>query len=636
MMKRVLALILAVISVISVAGCGGKKKTASSSLPYAINEMNVENIDDLPDWTGDKLNLSVWYAYGPNNLAIGKLKKDDKFHNEIERVSGVVFDEATSFDNAGESPDAKLAKMVASKAWPHIGVQIESSILNVLCEEDKVYDLTDMIPKYMPNYMAIINSHEELKRQYEDKTHYNGRKYAWNGLGDNVFKYLDPEYSLEKYESIRDIPESHMYVWIRDDILTKLHPEARTVEELKKIYVEKGSFTKEEMFDYTIDSMEEFRTLLEQIDALNIVENGKKVWPFYTHTGMDNWDLFALLDSLAGTGTYTGTVSYFTYYDLQQKKIVNGVKQDWFKEYAKFINKLYRDGLASEEAFIDTKAVFDQKKANGEYAILYGLATPPTDEFLKSSGKNYSYRKVFLDVPVDYSRFMNVNTDSIFNDSRDITFFKDKLTETEVEQILRLIDFFYSDAGMKFANWGPKKAGLYEETEDGLLKYTDKAFETAMVYDGDDQVLFDYGFASFPTLEDIMMADGYNKYQPKMMYKNYPQERKPEAYLQAFNSSYVDELPEWPKAKMGWDFWLFPAYVEGVETFMNARQVMEDALKTVVAAKSDEEFEKYYQKLIEIEERNGFDDACFEEINKVFREQNGELYAGIENWKYEK
>ena len=174
------------------------------------------------------------------------------------------------------------------------------------------------------------------------------------------------------------------------------------------------------------------------------------------------------------------------------------------------------------------------------------------------------------------------------------------------------------------------------ETEDGLLRYTDKVFETAMVYDGDDQVLFDYGFASFPTLEDIMMADGYNKYQPKMMYKNYPQERKPEAYLQAFNSSYVDELPEWPKAKMGWDFWLFPAYVEGVETFMNARQVMEDALKTVVAAKSDEEFEKYYQNLIAIEERNGFDDACFEEINKVFREQNGELYEGIENWKYEK
>ena len=77
---RIVSMALAAVLVIGMlAGCSGKGKNESEPLPYAINEMEGINvIDDLPDWTGEQLDLSLWYAAGTNNPAIGRTKTNDK------------------------------------------------------------------------------------------------------------------------------------------------------------------------------------------------------------------------------------------------------------------------------------------------------------------------------------------------------------------------------------------------------------------------------------------------------------------------------------------------------------------------------------------------------------------------------
>ncbi len=634
--KKFMALFLTTILLLGcLSGCGEKEEKVNVELPYALNEMQVNTIDELPDWTGPELDLSAWYCYGTNNMAIGRFKTNDKFQAEMKRVSGISLSEKTSFDNGGESCDNKIAKMVSTKAWPHVAVGLENSVLQMLVDGDKLYDLTDLIPKYMPNYMSYINSDEYVKATFDKKTQYNGRKYTWLGLGKAMYRYTDPDYTEKKYAPISPVKNSRGSFWIRDDILKKLHPETKTLAEQKEIYMQNGAFTKEEITDFTIKSIDEFRQLLEDINSLNITENGRKVWPFYTHEGTDNWSLLAMMNCLMGVGANARN-SYFVYYDTVEKQLKNPVKADWFKEYVKFCNQLYRDGLASEEALIDTRAVFEQKKNNGEYAILYGLAVPPSQEVLEAGGKDYSYRKVYIDIPIDHSRFIDVNTESLFS-NYGLSFFKDMLSETEVEQILRFLDFFYTDAGMKFAQWGPEKSGLYKENPDGTLVYTDKEFESAMLYDGDDTVMFDYGYKSFPVISEFIggTLSHFNKYNPKIMYANYEKERIPSNYASMFNFGYVDPYPDYPHVDVSWDIWNLTGKVDGAMKMWSARQVIEDALKTTLAAKTDEDFEQCYAKLIEIEERNGYDDACFEEMNKVYKEINGGNLDALEQWKSE-
>lgn len=632
-MKRLIALLLSAVFVLAMAGCGETEQETSGVIT-AVNELGNEykNIDDMPDWTGDKLDLVVWFGYGSNETYVGKKAKDDKFRDEIERVTGVRLSEKESFDNGGQTGDTKIAKMVSTSSWPHIGIGVETSIAETLIEADQIYDLTDLIPKYMPNYWKILNSSEEIKGQW-DRSLINGKAYALKRFSTNAFRYYDPEYTSEKYASLIQPVDSRAWIYVRDDILKQLYPEAKTLAEIQQIYMENGKFEATDLTDVTIKSKEDFRNLLEKIEALNITENGRKVWPFYTHSGEDNWDLLSCLAiPLAGAGAIDSQVSCFSYYDGETDEMKNTMKEPWFKDIMKFFNQLLIDGLASKEALIDSKANFEQKKVNGEYAVIYGNVVPPTSAQLKDAGKDFSYRPVMIDVPCDYNKFIRWNSQKSAFASYNMYLFKSDLNEKQLEHVMRFMDFFYSEAGMKLANWGPAKAGLYTEDENGNLRYADKAFETAQLHNGDKQIMIDYGILSFPRIDYFLAPDGINKYQPELMYANYEEERQVSGYKKLWKYSYFEPLPDFPAADFTWAIWSFPKYVQGADRFWDARQSIEDSMKTVFTATNDEEFEKYYTKMLKTAETNGFTDETLAEMTKSVKDLNGEIYDSIANW----
>lgn len=635
-MKRIIALVMCLIFVLSFAACGKKDTKTSAGLPVNVNELGNEysTIDDMPDWTGDKLELTVWYGYGSNETYIGKTSKEDKFRDEIERVTGVRISETKSFDNGGSTGDTKIAKMVSTGNWPHIGMGLEDSIAESLIEEDMLYDLTELIPKYMPNYSKILDSHEAFRTQWDYAQNEKG-DYAIKRFHKRAFQFYDPDYSIEKYSKLLQPEDSREWLWVRDDILKMIYPEAKTQAEIKEIYMKNGKFTEEDMKDVTIKSMEEFRELLEKINALNIKEGGRKVWPFFTHAGEDNWDLLSMFGpTLAGTGVRSGMISNFSYYDGKKDEMVSTAEQEWFKELCWFFNELVIDGLASKEALVDNRTAFDQKKTNGEYAIFYGNMIPPTDEQLKAAGKNFSYRKVMLDIPADYDTFVRRDNSKKVFDNYNMYFFK-SMDETQLEQTLRFIDFFYSEAGMKFANWGPKKAGLYEEDEDGNMRYTDKMFEAAQLYDGDQQVYIDYGIYSWPRIDYFIVPDGLNKYQPELVYGDSAEKMETD-WSKHWNYSYVEPLPSFPYTHFGWDIYNFGSRSDNINAFWNARQSSEDAIKKLFTASNRKEFDKYYDAMLKKIRSNGLDEAGVKDMNRVVKEQCGDTYDELKKWKTKK
>ena len=637
-MKKITSILLAAIMACSMVGCEKKQDTATSGNIVAFNEMgnDFKTIDEMPDWEGDKLEVTVWYGYGSNETYIGKKAMDDKFRDELERVTGVRISEKNSFDNGGSTGDSKLAKMVATKTYPHVGVGIEASIAEKLDDAGKLYDLTELIPKYMPNYMKVVNSSDEIKRQFERRK-IDGKMISYSAFSKNAYRFYDKDYTPEKYANLIQPKDSRSWIWVRDDILKKLYPQAKTQAEIKEIYLKNGAYQKEDLTDVVIKSKEDFRAFLEKINDLGITESGRKVWPLYTHAGADNWDLMTMLATpLAGKGIADSFVNCFSYYDGNQDKILKTAEQDWFKEMMKYFNQMIIDGLASKEALIDSAANFDQKKLNGEYAVLYGNTVVPTDEQLKAAGKTYSYRPVMLDIPCDYNEYVRIDTARNVFGGYAIYLFKDTMSEAQVEQFLRFLDFFYSNAGMKFAEWGPKKSGLYEEDENGNMKYTDDKFKAAKVYDGDKQVYVDYGLYSFPRIDSFMGVDGINKYNPKLIYGEYEEERVASNYKKMWNYSYFEPLPDFPALDFQWHIWNFPKYSEGIKKFWNARQATEDAMKTVFTATNDEEFEKYYENMLNVMKINGYDDACLEDMTNIVKEENKDLYDELKNWTADK
>ena len=86
-MKKVLALVLAlVVMATALVGCGDntveKSEGNFTDVDYKVNEEAVkfEDSSDMPDWTGNQLELTMWYANGSYSGKKNNISTDDVVH----------------------------------------------------------------------------------------------------------------------------------------------------------------------------------------------------------------------------------------------------------------------------------------------------------------------------------------------------------------------------------------------------------------------------------------------------------------------------------------------------------------------------------------------------------------------------
>ena len=112
-------------------------------------------------------------------------------------------------------------------------------------------------------------------------------------------------------------------------------------------------------------------------------------------------------------------------------------------------------------------------------------------------------------------------------------------------------------------------------------------------------------------------------------------QRSPSNYINKFKYYYAEPALELPRINKTWNITSFVSKVDGAISMWQARQAIEDAFTLALAAESDEAFEEAWANILAVEERNGFTDEAFEDINKYFREVNGDKFEDLKNWKYE-
>ncbi len=617
-MKKMFSMLLAIMIAATIfAGCGKKseEEVVGGSNDVAVNEMGntVDDSSDLPDWTGKKIDLTLWWGQGTGSVKRQKIAENDVVTPELYRVTGVRYNAEESFDNGGETMDAKIAKIVAAGEWPDVIANCEAPVLEKLIEADLVYELSDYLEKYCPNIMAMAESCGELnflKSNREDGKIY---KLPYEIMS---YKYSAPEISKDVLIQA-EVPKSpYGYVYVRDDILTQIYPDAKTQKELEEIYMKNGGYTKEEMMDVPISSPEEFFDFLYEIKKLGVKEGNREVYPTFVADGLDNWSLLTNLGFLYGYNLNPGgDCNYFTYWDKETKNVEYMFKQPFFKEMMRSYTKLVQDGVASSDSIIDNRATFEQNVNNGLYAVLYGATTVPDpnklNATLKAQGKKYQYRKVYLNIPLNHDKFLFAEGNPA---GQSVVLLKANLKEEDLPQVLRFFDFAFSEAGQKLALWGPKSAGLFTE-ENGKRKYVDKDLEAQMVYGaGNDKDVY-YGLANkaWPGYPFILSS----KYDPKLIYEPERAESLAQKY---FNMGILEDVPLTPAVAP--NVYTFNNYgVESTTKFWSARQAFEDALKKILIAKDDKEFEQLYKSMVKVAEQNGLTEEAKKEINKVYREK---------------
>lgn len=626
-MKKIIAVILTVVMFASIiSGCGKKKVSTKNQALFKTDFSKYKSSDEIPDWQGDQLSIIKWVQAANPTSTLDKSSslKNDPITAEIKRITGIDYNLDESFDNADSSFDAVIAKLIASNNFPHIAEGIPDA--SSLIKNNYLWEIGDYVKEYAPTVYKMFgpDSGTLYAKRWEKQIKDYGGVYdlAIAPTTEPMRPLVEAgilDIPMDKVNAVCNVKSPYPSIAVREDVLKKLYPNAYTNAQLEEIYNKNGKFTEKEIFDIPIESPQDFVDLLYKIRDLEIKENDKDTYATFTHTGMDNWPALQQLGSMFGfVNNQNPSASYFSYYDLKDKEIKPGFKSKWLKDILKTYNKMIRDGVASEEALVDTNNVFKEKLNNGKYIVAYGSYIP-SDSDLR---EGIQYRKV-------YAKYKTNTNDTLFVDNdytkyNTYTFFKDSLSEEQLIQVLRMFEFLVSDAGEKLCFWGTKKMGLYKEDKNGNLQYTDEQVKNQMINStkyGYDKIaelglktsvwpgrICNYATKYFPPLSYVSEYTTWKKaYDPGSIesLKTYAG-MQPLIYSDAF-------LNKFPEAK---NFW-------------NARNGFEEALVKIFAAQTDDEFEKKYKIMVRYAEDNGLTDEFYKKATKWYNDEYNKEYMDL-------
>jgi len=328
-MKKTLAIILAVATVLSFAsGCGSPSgvadpsPSASSSVDSPVNPSGSENIE-LPQVT-----LS-WYlvwngssATAPDDIA------NNPVADAIREKLGITFDfqYATSAESdllntifaSGDLPD-----MINSAYWG--GLDPTTMIFKKAAKEGQLYAFNDVIDQF-PN----------VKRSLTEGVSKDFREFD---LEDPAFSgnlYILPWQTVLTQE---DTYNPAVSIFAREDILNELGVKPNSVTTSEEIY-----------------------ELLLKIKNGNFKDaNGNAVIP--SGCWSNGWPVDLLFNSYSNIGFATG-------YSLENGRYTLNSMTENMDKSTLFMRKLISQGLLDPECFRQTDSVAREKLANGTIAVL--------------------------------------------------------------------------------------------------------------------------------------------------------------------------------------------------------------------------------------------------------------------------
>lgn len=538
-----------------------------------------------------KLELTVWSTQGSDFVAPVTAKENLVENWLIDKTNVRI---KNAYGNGGGQWESVLARLIAGDNFPELvacGGGQGPVHFGKIAEADKIWELTpEMLQKYAPDIW------EKVPEVMWERIKVNGKIY---GIPYNFPLSADEEYAdhLSKYQredaAMSEAVSVGTDLWIRDDILKMLYPDAKTWDELVAILSEKNEPIGDEIYDVPIESTEELIKLFKDIKALNLKVGERPVYSF-GYSSVDCWVPYAQLGAqMAG---YVGR-NYITTWDTEKKEIVLPLLGDTVKEVALTQNRLIREKVFDPESLVIPTAQFKEKLLNGEYAIavLSSVDHPPfINDMLAKAGKPYRYRPLYTNVPA-MEGYGPVKTPTSWGSAVGIL---KTVKEADLPQILNWMNVQFTDEWEEVKYWGPKEAGLYKDNQDGTREFVNDEFnkkyirsEANTLDEADCYGL--YGNAGLFSMSFMVTS----KFEPK----GYNDVRKfvlvPSAggRLSADSPLRVKAVEAPP-----FDAWAAEyAELETVSEFWSSRSQWEEPFKLVLAAESDEEFEQKWNSAVE-------------------------------------
>ncbi len=461
-MKKTLTLILAaVLSVGILGGCGAKKETEIKQ------DANGKYVPEK------MLELTVWETQG-EDYAKKQVKKENIVAQWLEEKTKVKIDNI--YGNDGGLWDTKLDKLVAGDNLPdivHCGAFQGSVHFKTIDEYKAVYHLTpELLQKYAPNLWA------RTPAEYWEKLSVDGKilgiplvlptkRESFPNISDETWNIIEQNMGYDTDVTV----ESYAFLWIRDDVLKMIYPDAMSYDDMVKMLEETGKPLSDAMLDIPIHSTQEFIDFMYKIQKLGLKEDGKTVYPF-GYAGGDNWLALCRL----GADMYGYKHHYYTSsWNSKKQKMEIPLVHDVIKAAAKTQNQMLADKVIDPESFAHTNAIYKEKILNGNYAIVsidYAGKASDINAEIEKAGKSFRYRPFITQVPA-HEEYGPYTEDVLWQESICLI---NSLSEAEVIQILNWIDVQYSDEFEQIRVWGPPEAGLYTENEEGKRVFKDERF----------------------------------------------------------------------------------------------------------------------------------------------------------------
>lgn len=641
--STVLALAMASSMTLSAAG----SVSASEAGNYWELLDSVTDTSELPDWTGDTLEVTIWVAGGTDAL-FDAISDTNVTFKELERVTGVKFNLEDSYGNNGDTIDAKMPKLIASGDLPTMVYSWNTdSQMAELWEHGYLADLTEYYENGSLSHLQHWAPTELLHDSYYSSMHdEEGNYYLVPNAAGSALTYYESigyapeEFELEYYNMYGSTPSNaagfptNYTVFVRDDILQSLYPDALTMDDIKALYLENGEFTEEQIFDLPLESSEDFFNLLRDMkeelaagEYVGLDGNALEV-TYGPNADTDNWDWLNYLPAFVD-GNQAG-VDYFLTASREETDSTQlfelSYKTDKMISFMKGLNELVNEDVVSQNSLVDNAATFNEKLLNGHYAVVYGGAAASNQIWaVEDEESSWSYRPIWVkNIDETYGGLVSGATPSYWG------IFKDSVTDEQLEQLVHCIDYLNSTVGTNNFLWGPASAGLFEEDADGNRTYTDADVEACMIKGEDNDAAVKYGLycvsVSEPSYANTLLklSGGVSLLAPKYLAAS-SLDRVESNAMKYYNPGTLEgwsKLENSDLIKTNCTLYGFGVTnAEGMEQFWAARTGFENKLKKVIAG-STENFDQELNNVIQYAEENGLTEEAVLEFNEKFAEAN--------------
>jgi len=382
--------------------------------------------------------------------------------------------------------------------------------------------------------------------------------YQDNVSADGNLYYIPGQFNLSSTPYVRSsrLGDENIGVvpyvqYIRDDILKKIFPNAKTEAELLALYQQNGKLTYEDINDIPITSLQDFHDALSRIKQLNLKQGER---PVIAASPSANSDVTSLMWSQLTMSGFWWQYGSFAWKE-DQLVYVQGTPE--WKEYIRWYNQAYNEDLLDKEHFIQKDDQRNAKVINGEYATFQGWG-PVNDarKLSKEEGRGYGYRMIpmFADMPLENSKqtmqYYGANLKGDFGGIGLTTSLKDE----NIPQVLHWIDWNMSEEADQLRAWGPEGKFYEGNLSERRFKPEYKELENFLVRgnkgekDGIYYGLYDSPFRNNDLSGWNHETFGIRSFQyPEQAYYVYPSDKSEDINLdnvvnQAIRKHYKDKL----------------------------------------------------------------------------------------------